>query len=147
MEDSKTLRKIYESLEDIGAFDSNTDDDQSSASGPLSNIVGDVESMIPESESDVQVASDPASSLSTIMKGIKSIVSSMQSGENVEQITSGLHNIAQAVNELTSELGTIEECHGTEGMGPTLVDKDGAELQVYNNPEGDSFPARNGFVG
>ncbi len=122
MEDSKVLRKLMESIEPII-----------------------------DSEDDVappeQIGTDPMVCLKNIMESIKTIASALKNGENIDEITSGLHNISEELKELASSVSPIEECHGTEGMGPEIVDKDGADLQVYNDPEGDSYPARNGFVG
>jgi uncharacterized phage infection (PIP) family protein YhgE len=129
MDDVKSLRSMYESLEELGAFDNESEGTEH------------------EAISDEQVASDPMTSLSTIMSGIKSIVSAIQSGEHIDDITSGLHNIAQSVKELSDSVGTLEENYGADGMEPKLVKDGDAVLQVYSDPCGDSFPERKGFVG
>lgn len=121
MEDSKVLRTLLESVEQI--YDSEIEE-------------------VPD-----QIGTDPMLCLKNIMQSVKTIVNSIQKSEHIEEITSVLHNVSEELKELASTVGSIEECHGTEGMGPSLVDKDGSELQVYNNPEGDSYAARNGFVG
>lgn len=122
MEDSRVLRSLMESIEPI--MDSEED-------------------MVPQE----QIGSDPLVCLKSIMQSIKSIVGALQNGEHIDEITSGLHNASEELKELAATVGSLEECHGTEGMGPDLVSKGGGELQVYNNPEGDSYAARNGFVG
>lgn len=122
MEDSKVLRSLMESIEPImDAEDEN----------------------VPRE----QIGSDPITCLRSIMESIKAIALALKSDEHIDEITSGLHNISEELKELAATVGTLEECHGTEGMGPDLVAKGGGELQVYNNPEGDSYAARNGFVG
>jgi len=122
MEDSKVLRSLMESIEPM--MDSEPSD-------------------VPQE----QIGSEPMLSLKSIMESIKTIVSALQSDEHIDDITSGLHNVSEELKQLAESVGSLEECHGTEDMGPNLVDKDGAELQVYSVPGADSFPERNGFVG
>lgn len=122
MEDSKVLRSLMESIEPI--MDSEED-------------------MVPQE----QIGSDPMVCLKSIMESLKAIIGALQGDEHIDEITSGLHNVSEELKELAATVGSLKECHGTEGMAPDLVSKGGGELQVYNNPEGDSYAARNGFVG
>lgn len=116
----------------------------------LRKIMEDIDSIMDDSDGDIpqeQIGSDPLVCLKSIFESIKSIADAIKNGTNIDEITSGLHNVSEELKELASSVNSIEECHGTENMGPELQNHGGGELQVYNNPQGSSYPERNGFVG
>lgn len=137
MDNIESLRFIIESLEDHMAAE-----DSSHVPDSTSDDENDVQELPQE-----EVAVNPMDSFISIMSSIKVLTSSLQNGENVQEITSGLRNIASDFEELCSSLTQIDENYGADGMEPKLVKDGGAELQIYSDPNGTSYPARKGFVG
>lgn len=66
-----------------------------------------------------------------------------KSFSDVDKLISALYNVNHSLQEINQSSEVSEEL-GSEKLAPR-VDKEGH--RIYNDPHGDSYAARNGFVG
>ena len=96
-------------------------------------------------DEEQQEEQEPIESINSIMTSIKKMVDVLSGDDEakIAELKSGLNDLSLDFNDLCDTVCGLDECDETDSMKPALV----KNVETYDDPNGQSYAARNGFVG
>lgn len=145
MDNIDTYRKLMESVGQFLEADDEDQIEQPSDEESVDTGESDEYTDSQDEQPSEEPEQEPAASIVSIMGTIKQMVDVLSSGdaEKIAELKTGLNDLSLDFKDLCDTVcGVAEDCN-TDKMEPALVQG----VETYNDPNGDSYAARNGFTG